>query len=338
MRLLVTGGAGFIGSNFIAYVLGKHLDWEVVNIDKLTYAGNLENLRRVEQNPRYTFVRGDITSFTEVADAFERWQFDAVVNFAAESHVDRSIVNPAPFVDTNVKGTQVLLEASRQFGISLYVQISTDEVYGSLGPDDPPFTEGSPLLPNNPYAASKAAADLLARSYFRTYGVPVIITRCCNNYGPFQFPEKFIPLTITNALCGEPIPVYGDGLNIRDWIHVEDHCRAIESVILRGCPGETYNIGAMQEFTNLDLALLILRMTGCPPSLLTFVRDRPAHDRRYAVDSTKLTTALGWRPVGELEDALPAVIEWYRSNEAWWRPLKQRWLRVPMEAVRACRG
>ncbi|NLG80401.1 MAG: dTDP-glucose 4,6-dehydratase [Firmicutes bacterium] len=318
MKLLVTGGAGFIGSNFIRYVMGTRLDWHVINLDKLTYAGNLENLADVTSNPaykdRYSFVRGDIADRELVNRIFENERPDVVVNFAAESHVDRSILDPTPFIETNVKGTQVLLEAARRYGTGRFVQISTDEVYGSLGPDDPPCTEESPLAPNSPYSASKAAADLMARAYFKTYGVPVIITRCTNNYGPYQYPEKFIPVMILNALQNKPLPIYGDGQNVRDWIHVEDHCRAIVLLIERGRVGEIYNIGANCERRNIDLAKAILKITGRPESLIQFVPDRPGHDRRYALCAAKLSSETGWVPRHFIENAILEVVEWYRQG------------------------
>lgn len=318
MKLLVTGGAGFIGSNFIRYVMETRSGWHVINLDKLTYAGNLENLADVTSNPAYkdgySFVRGDIADRELVNRIFEDERPDVVVNFAAESHVDRSILDPTPFIETNVKGTQVLLEAARRYGTGRFVQISTDEVYGSLGPDDPPCTEESPLAPNSPYSASKAAADLMARAYFKTYGVPVIITRCTNNYGPYQYPEKFIPVMILNALQDKPLPIYGDGQNVRDWIHVEDHCRAIVLLIERGRVGEIYNIGANCERRNIDLAKAILKVTGRPESLIQFVPDRPGHDRRYALCAAKLSGETGWVPRHLIENAILEVIEWYRQG------------------------
>jgi len=322
MKLLITGGAGFIGSNFIRYLLKEHLDWYIVNLDKLTYAGNLENLREVEDNPRYRFVRGDIADRELVDRLFKEEKFDAVANLAAESHVDRSILDPSPFIETNIKGTQVLLEAARQHGVKIFLQVSTDEVYGSLEPGDPPFTEESPLKPNSPYSASKAAADLLCRAYFRTYGVPVVITRCSNNYGPYQFPEKFIPVCITNALEGKPIPLYGDGLNIRDWIHVEDHCRALDLVLQKGRPGEVYNIGANNEHTNMEIVKTILKLMGKPESLITFVKDRPGHDRRYAIDAKKIRQELNWAPAREFMSSLKELIHWYTTNTSWWERVK----------------
>jgi len=320
LRLLITGGAGFIGSNFVRYILQKHPDWQVVNLDRLTYAGNLENLKDIRSDSRYRFILGDIAD-REPMDKLFGQGFDVVVNFAAESHVDRSILDASPFIRTNVQGPQVLLEGARQHRVKLFLQVSTDEVYGSLGAEGK-FNEESPLLPSSPYSASKAAADLLCRAYQRTYGLPVIITRCSNNYGPYQFPEKLIPLTITNALEGKPIPVYGDGLNVRDWIHVEDHCRALDLVIQRGKQGEIYNIGADNERTNLEMVRRILDIVEKPPSLITFVSDRPGHDRRYALDTTKIRRELGWEPKHSFEEALKRTVEWYIKNEPWWRRVK----------------
>lgn len=320
-KVLVTGGAGFIGSNFIRYILPEHQDWQVINLDKLTYAGNLENLKDVEDNPRYSFVKGDIAD-RELVDNFFNQNLDVVVNFAAESHVDRSILDPSPFIRTNVQGTQVLLEGARQHRVKLFLQVSSDEVYGSLGTQGK-FTEASPLLPNSPYAASKAGADVLCRAYYHTYGLPVIITRCSNNYGPFQFPEKLIPLVITNALENEAIPLYGDGENVRDWIHVEDHCRALDVIIQRGRIGEIYNIAANNEKTNLAVVQQILYIMGKPRSLITFVNDRPGHDRRYALDTTKITTEVGWEPAFSFDRGLTETIQWYMANEPWWQRIKR---------------
>jgi len=319
LKLLVTGGAGFIGSNFIQYTLREHPDWEVVNLDKLTYAGNLENLRDVENNPQYRFVKGDIAD-REKVDEVLREGFDVIVNFAAESHVDRSILDPSPFIKTNVRGTQMLLEGVRQYKVRKFIQVSTDEVYGSI--EEGKFTEDSALHPNSPYAASKAAADLLCHAYWRTYNSPVLITRCTNNYGPFQFPEKLVPLVITNALEGKEIPIYGDGLNIRDWIYVEDHCHALDSVIQRGKPGERYNIGAANEKTNLELVKFILDIMEKPQSLIKFVADRPAHDRRYALDTSKIERELGWKPGISFKEGVSRTVQWYIQNESWWRQIK----------------
>lgn len=319
MKVLVTGGAGFVGSNFIRYALAHRPDWRVVNLDKLTYAGNLGNLADVASDAacasRHSFVCGDIADAHLVERVLENEAPDIVVNFAAESHVDRSILDPAPFVRTNVRGTQALLEAARRHAVHLFVQVSTDEVYGSLGPDDPPFTEESPLAPSSPYSASKAAADLMARAYGKTYGTPVIITRCTNNYGLYQHPEKFIPAMIRHASQGKPLPVYGDGQHVRDWIHVEDHCRAIVLLAERGRAGEVYNIGASCERRNLDVARAILSAAGQPESLVRFVPDRPGHDRRYAVNAEKLKGEAGWLPRYSLEDVLPAIVRWYQENE-----------------------
>ena len=319
MKVLVTGGAGFIGSNFIRYALSTRPNWHVVNLDKLTYAGNLDNLADIANDParapRYSFVHGDIADRDLVNHVFETESPDVVVNFAAESHVDRSILDPAPFMETNVCGTQVLLEAARRHGVGRFIQISTDEVYGSLGPDDPPFSEESPLAPNSPYSASKAGADLVARAYYRTYGTPVIITRCTNNYGPYQHPEKFIPTMILSAIQNRPLPIYGDGQNVRDWIHVEDHCRAIALLVEHGRIGEVYNVGAACERRNIDVARAILKAVGRPESLIRFVPDRPGHDRRYAVNAEKLRKEVEWSPRYSLEDAIPVLVRWYQENE-----------------------
>jgi len=321
VQLLVTGGAGFIGSNFIRHVLQTHPDWQVINLDKLTYAGNLENLQDVADHPRYRFVKGDIADRVLVERLLTEG-VDVIVNFAAESHVDRSIADAAPFVETNVNGTRLLLDAARHHRIAKFIQVSTDEVYGSLGPADPPFTESSPLAPNSPYAASKAAADLLCRAYRVTYGLPVVITRCSNNFGPYQFPEKLIPLTVTNALEHKPIPVYGDGMNIRDWIYVEDHCRALELVIAKGRAGEIYNIGGGREIANLELVRAILDLLGKPESLIEFVPDRPGHDRRYAMDVSKIRRDLGWEKSLSFEEALGQTVDWYVRHHCWWQRVK----------------
>lgn len=315
MKLIVTGGAGFIGSAFIRYMLARFPSYQVVNLDSLTYAGNLENLKSVQGNPNYSFVRGDITNLGDV-EAVLSGGADGLVNFAAESHVDRSIVDASQFVRTNVLGTQVLLEISRQTEIKRFIQVSTDEVYGSLE-EKGRFTENSPLSPNSPYAASKTAADMLVRAYHRTYGMDVITTRCCNNYGPFQFPEKFVPLAILNAMEEHSIPIYGDGLHTRDWIHVEDHCSAIAAVLAEGVSGETYNIGANQEEKNLELAYSILQILEKPSSLVEFVRDRPGHDRRYAVDATRLRCEVGWEPGIPLMEGLQDTVKWYAANQSW---------------------
>lgn len=326
MKVLVTGGCGFIGSNFIRYVLKEHADWKIVNLDKLTYAGNIRNLEDLQGDSRYKFVRGDIADRALVEKLFSEERFDAVVNFAAESHVDRSILDPSPFIETNVKGVQVLLEAARKYPVWRFIQISTDEVYGSLGPEGR-FTEESPLLPNNPYAASKAAADLLCRSYYKAYGIPVVITRSSNNYGPYQFPEKLIPLMIWNALHGKPLPVYGQGENIRDWLYVEDNCRAIDLVLQKGREGEVYNIGGGCERKNIDVVRMVCvflaEELGMPCEellqLVTFVKDPRgrAHDFRYALDCTKVRQELGWAPSTSLEEGLRHTVRWYLKHRDW---------------------
>ena len=315
MRLLVTGGAGFIGSNFVHYILKKYPDYRIVNLDKLTYAGNLENLADIESDSRHEFVHGDICD-QDCVQTLLSGGVDAVVNFAAESHVDRSIFDSSEFVRTNIEGTRNLLDISRRNKIGRYVQISTDEVYGSLG-DSGAFTEDTPIAPNSPYSASKAAADLLIRSYFHTHGLPALVTRCSNNYGPYQFPEKLIPLLVSNALADIPLPIYGDGMNVRDWIHVDDHCAAIDAVLHHGKTGEVYNVGGYQEFPNIEVARRILAALGKSEALLTYVEDRPGHDRRYAIDSTKLETELGWKPRIAFADGLPETIAWYRNNASW---------------------
>ncbi|HXK59604.1 MAG TPA: dTDP-glucose 4,6-dehydratase [Acidobacteriota bacterium] len=314
MKLFVTGGAGFIGSNFVRLMLTRP-DIEILNYDSLTYAGNLENLKDVENHPRYRFVKADITDAEQV-NACLAAGFDAIVNFAAETHVDRSIVDSSTFIKSNVLGVQVLLEAARTNRVSRFVQISTDEVYGSLGPSGL-FTEQSPLAPNSPYAASKASADLLVRAYAKTYGLDTVITRCSNNYGPYQFPEKLIPVIILNAIEDRPLPVYGDGLYTRDWIHVEDHCRAIETVLRAGRPGGVYNIGSNQEMKNIDLVKLILDILNKPYSLIQHIADRPGHDRRYAIDAGKIRQELNWTPQMSFETALRQTVEWYLANPEW---------------------
>jgi dTDP-glucose 4,6-dehydratase len=315
LKLLVTGGAGFIGSNFVRYMLERYPDCRVLNLDKLTYAGNLENLAGLENDARHEFIQGDICDERIIGDILGK-NVDAVVNFAAESHVDRSILHSSEFVRTNVVGTLNLLESCRKNRIGRFIQISTDEVYGSLGASGR-FTELSPIAPNSPYAASKASADLLVRSYCHTHGFPGIVTRCSNNYGPYQFPEKLIPLLISNALADMPLPIYGDGMYVRDWIHVRDHCEAIDVVLRRGEDGETYNVGARQEHPNLDVARMILKALDKDESLLTYVEDRPGHDRRYAIDSSKLEAQLHWRPLIPFDAGLRETIEWYRTNPAW---------------------
>lgn len=321
-KIMVTGGAGFMGSNFIRHILQKYPDWEVTNLDKLTYAGNLDNLKDIEPLAQYHFVKGDIAD-RGLVDKILTHNFDAIVNFAAESHVDRSILDSSPFVKTNVQGTQVLLEGAKQHNVKLFIQISTDEVYGSLGVEGK-FTEESPLLPNNPYAASKAAADCLCHAYHHTYGLPIVITRFSNNYGPFQFPEKLIPKVIANALKDEAIPVYGDGLHIRDWIYVKDQCHALDLVIQGGRPGEVYNIGGGNERTNLEVVHHILELMAKPRSLITFVGDRLGHDRRYALDSTKINRELGWTPSVPFAQGLKETVDWYINHRTWWEKIEAR--------------
>jgi dTDP-glucose 4,6-dehydratase len=320
MNILVTGGAGFIGANFVRFLLDQRED-RVVNLDLLTYAGNLENLAGYENRERYRFVRGDIRDRELVARLLDEEHIGAIVHFAAESHVDRSVDAPRVFLETNVLGTQVLLEEARRAEVARFLQVSTDEVYGSLGPEGA-FTEESPLAPNSPYAASKAAADLVCRAYYHTFDYPVIITRCSNNYGPYQFPEKLIPLMITNALADKSLPVYGDGLNVRDWLYVEDHCTALDLVLRRGRLGEVYNIGGSNEMRNLDLVKLLVELLGKSESLITFVPDRPGHDRRYAIAADKLRQELGWSPAHNFESGLAATVQWYQANSGWWEKIR----------------
>lgn len=316
MKLLVTGGCGFIGSNFIRWLLGSRPDTSVTNVDALTYAGNLENLQDVEQDPRYRFVKGSITD-AALVDGLAAG-VDAIVNFAAESHVDRSLYAPVDFVRANVEGTLVLLEAARKHRTSRFLQVSTDEVYGSLPPEGF-FTETTPLNPSSAYSASKAGADLLALAYHHTHGLPVVITRSSNNYGPFQYPEKFVPLFISNALEDRPCPVYGDGMQVRDWLHVADNCRGIWAALEKGRVAEVYNVGGGNERPNIEVAKLILQYAGKPESLLTTVKDRPGHDRRYALDTRKVRTELGWSPAVRFEDGLRETVEWYRKHGDWVR-------------------
>ena len=316
MKLLVTGGAGFIGSNFVLFMLQQHPDYEIINVDALTYAGNIENLKSIEHNPKHTFVKVDITDAQAIEQLMQQ-DIDVVVNFAAESHVDRSILEPDVFVKTNVLGTQVLLDASKKYNVSKFVQVSTDEVYGSLGATGL-FTEETPLAPNSPYSASKAGGDLLVRAYHETFGLSVNITRCSNNYGPYQFPEKLIPLMISHALSDKALPVYGDGLNVRDWLYVEDHCSAIDLVIHQGRNGEVYNIGGNNERTNVHIVETILAELGKPKSLITYVQDRPGHDRRYGIDPTKTMQELGWKPKHSFETGIKETIQWYLKNKDWW--------------------
>lgn len=316
MRLLVTGGAGFIGSNFIHYMLEQHPDYKIVNYDFLTYAGNLANLKTVEQHPNYKFVRGDICNGEFVDFVMDEYDIDTVVNFAAESHVDRSIVDPGVFVKTNVLGTQTLLASAKNKKVEKYLQISTDEVYGSLG-EKGYFTENSPLAPNSPYSASKASADLIVRAYYETYEMNINITRCSNNYGPYQFPEKLIPLMVSNASGGKELPVYGDGKNIRDWLYVEDHCQAIDLVLHKGKSGEIYNIGGHNEKHNIEIVERIVDTLGQSRSLIKYVADRLGHDRRYAIDPTKIKNELGWEPEHSFEEGIQRTIRWYLDNKDW---------------------
>ena len=320
MKILVTGGAGFIGSNFIFYMREKHPDYELVCLDKLTYAGNLATLKPVMDEPGFKFIRGDIANQAEVHHLFETERPEVVVNFAAESHVDRSIENPAVFLETNVMGTQVLLDACRKYGVQRYHQISTDEVYGDLPLDRPDlfFTEQTPLHTSSPYSASKASADLLCNAYYRTYSLPITISRCSNNYGPYQFPEKLIPLMIANALADKPLPVYGEGLNVRDWLYVEDHCAAIDLILHKGQTGQVYNIGGHNERRNIDIVKLICKVLDKPESLITHVTDRKGHDMRYAIDPTFIHNELGWLPETRFEDGINQTIRWYMDNRSWW--------------------
>ncbi|MBW2039392.1 MAG: dTDP-glucose 4,6-dehydratase [Deltaproteobacteria bacterium] len=319
--ILVTGGCGFIGSNFIHYMVEKYQSYRIINLDKLTYCGNLDNLCELIHHPHYTFIKGDIADREKVRRILQKERVDVIVNFAAESHVDRSIEDPDLFLRTNILGTQVLLEGAQEMEVPLFIQISTDEVYGSLGPTGL-FRETTYLRPNSPYAASKAAADLLVRAYIKTYGMAAIITRCSNNYGPYQFPEKLIPLMISNALEDKELPIYGDGLNVRDWIYVEDHCRAIDLILHNGSSGEIYNIGAACERTNLQVIRTILETLNKPESLIRFVKDRPGHDRRYAMNSSKLQEELGWQPEVRFEEGIKQTINWYIDHQDWWQRIK----------------
>lgn len=323
MKLIITGGAGFIGSNFIYYQLKHHSDDEFICLDKLTYAGNLSSLKAAMQQANFKFVKGDIADRDFVYSLFEAEKPDVVVNFAAESHVDRSILEPELFLKTNVIGTGVLMDACRKYGIKRYHQVSTDEVYGDLPLDRPDlfFTETTPLHTSSPYSASKASADLLVLAYHRTYGLPVTISRCSNNYGPYHFPEKLIPLMIINALHDKALPVYGDGANVRDWLYVEDHCSAIDLIIRKGRAGEVYNVGGHNEKSNLDVVKIILKALGKSEELITFVKDRPGHDRRYAIDPTKIHNELGWLPQTKFEDGIVKTIEWYLANKDWWQEI-----------------
>jgi dTDP-glucose 4,6-dehydratase len=321
MKILVTGGAGFIGGNFVHYMVNKYPEDMIVNLDLLTYAGNLETLKPVENKPNYKFVKGNIADRKLVFELFAKEKFDAVVNFAAESHVDRSIENPEIFVITNVLGTTTLLDASKEFGVKRFHQVSTDEVYGDLPLDRPDlfFTETTPLHTSSPYSSSKASADLFVLAYHRTFGLPVTVSRCSNNYGPYHFPEKLIPLMISRALADEELPVYGAGANVRDWLHVEDHCAAIDLILRNGRIGEVYNVGGHNERTNLEVVKTILKALDKPESLIKYVKDRPGHDMRYAIDPTKLETELGWKPQYNFDTGIQQTIEWYLNHKEWWQ-------------------
>lgn len=323
MNVLVTGGAGFIGSNFVRYFLKKYPDCHVINYDLLTYAGNLSSIKDIEPHSNYTFIKGDIRDAKKIQAVMQDYKIDSIVHFAAESHVDRSIQGPMQFYTTNIVGTAVLLEAAKTFGIQRFLHISTDEVYGSLG-ETGYFTEETPVSPNSPYSASKASSDLIALSYFETYKLPVIVTRCSNNYGPYQYPEKLIPRMITNAMEDKELPVYGTGQNVRDWLHVFDHCTAIDLVLHNGRDGEIYNVGGNNEKRNIEIVETILENLGKSKNMISFVSDRLGHDWRYAIDSSKLQRELGWKPVYSFTKGLEDTIEWYRKNEQWWKLLKSR--------------
>ncbi len=323
MTIIVTGGAGFIGAGFVYYMLEKYPDYRIVCVDCLTYAGNLSTLREALENPNFRFCKVNICDREAVYDLFEDERPDMVINFAAESHVDRSIENPEVFLDTNIKGTAVMMDACRKYGIRRYHQVSTDEVYGDLPLDRPDlfFTEDTPIHTSSPYSSSKAAADLLVLAYYRTYGLPVTISRCSNNYGPYQFPEKLIPLMIANALADQPLPVYGEGLNVRDWLYVEDHCKAIDRIIHNGKVGEVYNIGGHNEMRNIDIVKIILKELGKPESLITYVADRKGHDMRYAIDPSKIHKELGWIPETKFADGIRKTIQWYLDHQEWWKTI-----------------
>ncbi len=323
MTIIVTGGAGFIGAGFVYYMLEKYPDYRIVCVDCLTYAGNLSTLQEALENPNFRFCKVNICDREAVYDLFEEERPDMVINFAAESHVDRSIENPEVFLDTNIKGTAVMMDACRKYGIRRYHQVSTDEVYGDLPLDRPDlfFTEDTPIHTSSPYSSSKAAADLLVLAYYRTYGLPVTISRCSNNYGPYQFPEKLIPLMIANALADQPLPVYGEGLNVRDWLYVEDHCKAIDRIIHNGKVGEVYNIGGHNEMRNIDIVKIILKELGKPESLITYVADRKGHDMRYAIDPSKIHKELGWLPETKFADGIKKTIQWYLDHQEWWKTI-----------------
>jgi len=320
MKLLVTGGAGFIGSNFIRYVMDKHPQWEITNLDSLTYAGNLENLTDVQNKPGYTFVHGDIAD-RRLLDIILKKGIDTIVNFAAESHVDRSILDTAPFIKTNIEGTHILLDTAMNYPLKKFIHTSTDEVYGSI--EKGSFIESSSLSATNPYAASKVAAEAFCHAYWKTYGIPIVTVRSSNNYGPYQFPEKLIPLTITNALEDNPIPVYGDGQNVRDWLFVIDHCRALDIIIQKGVPGEIYNVGGRCEKTNIEVVQRILEMLNKPKSLIQFTADRPGHDFRYSMNIDKIKSELGWQPTHSFDESLVGTVNWYTANESWWQRIKK---------------
>ncbi|TFJ71971.1 dTDP-glucose 4,6-dehydratase [Carnobacterium maltaromaticum] len=320
-NILVTGGAGFIGGNFVHYMLENHPEYKIINLDLLTYAGNIHSLDDIKDNPNHIFVQGNITNRELVRHLVKEHSIDAFVNFAAESHVDRSILHPEVFIETNVQGTLALLDVAREMKIEKYLQVSTDEVYGSLGAEGY-FTEETPLAPNSPYSASKAAADMLVRAYNETYGMNTNITRCSNNYGPYHFPEKLIPLMISNGMDNKELPIYGDGLNIRDWLHVQDHCQAIDLVLHKGVNGEVYNVGGHNERTNNEIVDIVIEKLGLSRDLIKYVDDRLGHDKRYAIDPTKLETELGWKPKYTFDTGIVETIEWYQANESWWRPLK----------------
>lgn len=323
MNILVTGGAGFIGSNFIHYMLEKHPDDNLINLDLLTYAGNIHNLDDVKDNPHYHFVKGNIVNRELVTHLVHEFNINHIVNFAAESHVDRSILHPEVFVETNVQGTLALLDVAKREGVKKFLQVSTDEVYGTLGATGY-FTEESPLQPNSPYSASKASADMMVRAYYETYGLNVNITRCSNNYGPYQFPEKLIPLMTSNGMEGKDLPIYGNGKNIRDWLYVSDHCQAIDLVLRDGKPGEIYNVGGHNERTNNEIVHLIVDNLGISEDHIKYVKDRLGHDKRYAIDPTKIETELGWKPEYTFDTGIVKTIDWYKNNEDWWQPLKAK--------------
>ena len=323
MTIIVTGGAGFIGANFVHYMLNKYSDCKIVCVDSLTYAGNLDNLKSCIDNDSFVFSKTDITDKAGIEKIFEDYAPDVVINFAAESHVDRSIDNPGVFLHTNIIGTQVLMDACRKYGIKRFHQVSTDEVYGDLPIDRPDvfFTESTPLCPSSPYSSSKASADMLVMAYHRTYGLPVTISRCSNNYGPYQFPEKLIPLMIANALADKPLPVYGEGLNVRDWLYVEDHCKAIDMIVRSGRVGEVYNVGGHNEMRNIDIVKIICAQLGKPESLITHVKDRKGHDMRYAIDPEKISSELGWLPETPFAEGIKKTIDWYLENRSWWESI-----------------